>query len=45
MAFKLALIYDSGKRYTLPSEILEKYVDKETLAKIKAAALKEIQKL
>jgi hypothetical protein len=43
--FHLALIYDeTGKRYVLPFELVEKYVDKETVAKIKAAALREIQK-
>lgn len=42
--FKLMLVYESGKRYILDFEIIEKYVDEETLAKIKAAALKEVQK-
>lgn len=43
--FHLALIYDSGKRYIIPFEIIEKYVDKKTIAKIKTEALKEVQKL
>lgn len=41
----LALIYDSGKRYILDFSIVERYVDSETLAKIKAEAKKEIRKL
>lgn len=36
---------ESGKKYTLPIELLEKFVDTETIAKIKVEALKEIQKL
>lgn len=44
--YQLALIYtDSEKQYTFPQELLEKLVDEETLAKIKAEVLKEIQKL
>ena len=43
--WSIALIYDSGKRYILPFEIVEKYVDKEIIDKIKMEALKEIQKL
>ena len=44
--YRLALIYDeSGKRYILDFSIVEKYVDAETLAKIKTEALKEIQKI
>lgn len=43
--WKLALIFDSGKRYVLPFSIVEKYVDKETIGKIKTEALKEIQKI
>lgn len=43
--FKLYLIYESGKRYIIPFEIVEKLVDKETLEKIKTAAIKEINKL
>lgn len=42
--WRLALIYDSGKRYIIPFDILEKYVDEQTLDKIKKEALKEIQK-
>lgn len=45
MAWKIALVYDSGKRYIIPFEVVEKYVDKETIAKIKTEALKEVQKL
>lgn len=44
MAYKLALIYDSGKRYILDFSIVEKLVDKGTIAKIKREALKEVQK-
>lgn len=43
---QVALIYtDNDKRYTFPQELLEKYVDEQTLAKIKKEILKEIQKL
>lgn len=43
--FQIALTYDdSGKRYLFPIELLEKFVDEETLAKIKAEILKEIQR-
>lgn len=42
---QVAIIYDSGKRYIFPIEIIEKYVDKEILDKIKAELIKEIQKL
>lgn len=37
--WELALVYSSGKRYFIPLEILDKYVDKKTIAKIKAAAI------
>jgi len=43
--FLLQVVYESGKRYIIPFEIIEKYVDKKTIAKIKTEALKEIQKL
>lgn len=43
--WELALVYSSGKRYFIPFEIVEKYVDEKTLAKIKTEALKEIQKM
>lgn len=36
---------NSGKKYTFPQELLEKYVDAQTLAKIKKEILKEITKL
>lgn len=42
--FRLAIIYDSGKRYIVPFEIIEKYVDSKIIDKIKADILKEIQK-
>lgn len=43
---QIALIYTaSGKRYTFPQELLEKFVNEETLAKIKVEIIKEIQKL
>lgn len=44
MPFKLALIYDDDKRYIIPFSIIEKYVDKSIIKKIKIEALKEIQK-
>lgn len=43
--FLLQVVYESGKKYTFPIELLEKFVDEQTIAKIKEAALKEIQKL
>lgn len=44
--FHLQVVYDeSGKRYLVPFEIIEKYVDEETIAKIKAEILKEIQRI
>ena len=44
--YQVQLIYTaSGKKYTFPQELLEKYVDSETLAKIKVEILKEINKL
>lgn len=44
--FQVAIIYsDSGKKYTFPQELLEQYVDEQTLARIKTGILKEIQKL
>jgi hypothetical protein len=42
--WRLALVYESGKRYILPFDIVEKYVDKEIIDKIKIEALKETQK-
>jgi len=36
---------NSGKKYTFPPELLEEYVDEQTLAKIRTRLLKEIQKL
>lgn len=43
---QIQLVYtDNGKRYTFPQELLEKFVDEETLAKIKAELLREIRKL
>jgi len=38
------VVYDSGKRYLIPFEIVEKHVDKDTIEKIKSDALKEVQK-
>lgn len=43
--FKLAIVYEEGKRYIIPFDIVEKYVDEETIHKIKRQALKEIRKL
>lgn len=44
--FHLALVYDeSGKRYILPFEIFEKYIDKKTLGKITAEAIRQVQQL
>lgn len=45
MAFKLMLVYDSEKRYLIPFSIVEKFVDKKTIDKIKTEALKEVQKV
>ena len=43
---QIQLVYtDSGKKYTFPEELLKKYVDDKTLAKIKTGIVKEIQKL
>ena len=43
---QIQLVYtDNGKKYTFPQELLEKYVDAETFAKIKIGLLKEINKL
>lgn len=42
--WRLAVIYESGRRYIIPFEIVEKYVDEEIIDKIKKEALKEIQK-
>jgi hypothetical protein len=41
----LALIYDSGKRYIIPFEVIEKYIDSETVEKIKTESLEEVQKI
>lgn len=43
--FSIFLVYDSGKRYILPMEILEKHISKKTLEKIKVEALKEVQRI
>lgn len=43
--WQLMVVYNSGKRYILPFDIVEKFVDKQTLEKIKKAALKEVNKL
>lgn len=44
--FELVLIYkQADKRYTIPFEIIEKYLTKPEVAKIKAAAKKEIRKI
>jgi hypothetical protein len=43
--WSVAIIYESEKRYILPFELLEKFIDNDTIAKIKKEALKEIQKL
>ena len=46
MVFSLALIYDdSGKRYILPIEVLERHLDEQTLDELKRDALKEVSKL
>lgn len=45
MAWSLMVVYESGKRYLVPFEIIEKHVDEETVAKIKADVLKELNKL
>jgi hypothetical protein len=38
-------VYETDKRYLIPFEVVEKFVDKATLQKIKTEALKEVQKL
>lgn len=43
--YRLMVVYESGKRYVLPFEIIEKFVDEETAKKIKVEALKEVQKI
>jgi hypothetical protein len=43
--WQLAIIYSEDKRYIIPFDIVEKYVEKEIVDKIKAEALKEIKKL
>lgn len=43
--WNLAVVYTSGKRYIIPFDIVEKYVDKEIIDRIKAEALKEVNKL
>lgn len=43
--YQIYLVYESGKRYILPFEIVEKYVDKQIIDKIKREAIKEINKL
>lgn len=42
--WRLQVVYESDKRYFIPFEIVEKYVDKEIIDKIKAEVLKEIRK-
>lgn len=42
--FRLALIYDNEKRYIISFDVVEKFVDEKTLAKIKTEALKEVNK-
>lgn len=46
MAFKLALVYESGKRYIIPFEIAIKTLklSDEDIKKLETATLKEIQK-
>lgn len=41
--WKLLLILESDRRYIIPFEVIEKYVDKETIDKIKKEILKEIK--
>lgn len=43
--WQLMVVYESGRRYLIPFEIVEKYVDKQTIDKIKADVKKEIRKL
>lgn len=43
--FRVALIYDSDKRYVLPFSIIEKFVDEKTAKNIKKEVLKEVQKI
>lgn len=46
MAFKLALVYESGKRYIIPFEIATKTLklSDEDIENLQKAVLKEIQK-
>lgn len=44
--FQLAVIYtDSGKRYTIPFDILKKVLTDKQIENIKIEALKEVNKL
>lgn len=43
--YKLAVIYDSGKRYIVPFSVVEKVLKKEDVEKLKTAVLKEVNKL
>lgn len=43
--YKLYIVYESGKRYIIPFDILEKHIKEDTISKIKADILKEIKKL
>lgn len=46
MSYSLALIYESGKRYIIPVDILQKTlkISDEDMKKLEVAILKEIQK-
>lgn len=43
--FRLMVVYDNGKRYLVPFEVLERHVAPEVIEEIKQDVLKEIQKL
>lgn len=46
MSFSLAIVYESGKRYIIPLDILQKTLklSDEDIKKLEKAVLKEIQK-
>lgn len=43
--YQLAVVYDSGKRYIIPFDILSDFLSEEDIDKIKTQALKEVSKL
>lgn len=43
--YSLQVVYISGKKYILPFDIVERFVDAVTVEKIKSEVLKELNKL